>query len=540
MKSRILPLLTAVMLGGAAANAQCPNFVSNPDGSAGMTDWAATNGWISITTDHSLSSFQIYGPVDTLVQTIDLSAGGSGLTNGQLASKPTINFSQKMKVSSVWGCTGGADYNFTVTVEDASHNALQTWTTGTQTTNSMSSWETVQHSFVNYGGTPQYVTIVAAGTYCKNSSWDEGLAITGATVNAVVSTLTADSTIAQAIQGANSVISYDDPATCFQTGVVLSTTTSDLGSTTVRTMLDNSVKSFNGQPYVPRHFEITPTTQDTATVTLYVDQADFDAYNAARGSFLPLPASGDTSDVALANLSISAFHGTPSGGFDPGNYSGTTQLIPNSDITKVWNADANRWEFSFSIDHFSGFFIAGGMTVLPITMGDLNLNTRNGHHMLNWNTYTEGRDDYFVIERSADGRNFSAIEKIQATGHAGAYAYTDANTPAGTSYYRIKLVDGQNGKADYSNTVIGRTNVASVDVVTVSPNPASGTLNVRLNGGTEANGTLSLTDAAGKEVKQMDISGSSMKVDILDVPAGLYFLSARTGDQVQTIKVTVQ
>lgn len=538
MKSRILPLLAAAFL-GTAAHAQCPNFVSNPDANSGMSGWQENYYNTYDTYEAGLNCFNFYD-VDTITQTIDLSAGANGLNSTQLASKPTINFGQKFKVNYMSaGCTS-ADYKITVTLEDASHNPLQTWTTGNNTTTSTSSWESIQHSFVNYGGTPKYVKIQNGGSYCTSQGpgWD-GLVVTNFSVNALVTTLTSDSTIAQAIQGANSTISYDDPNTCSQTGVVLSTTTSDLGSTTVRTMLDNTVKTFNGQPYVQRHFEISPTSQDTATVTLYIDQADFDAYNAARGGFMALPSTGNASDPDLVNLSITAFHGTPSGGFDPGNYSGTHELIPNSAITKVWNPDASRWEFSFSMDHFSGFFITGGTTALPITMGDLNLNTRSGKHMLNWNTYTEGRSDYFVIERSADGRNFTAIDKIAATGRAGAYAYTDANTPAGTSYYRIKMLDGENGKADFSNIVMGRTNAASVDLVTVAPNPASGTLNVRVNGA-EATGSISLSDAAGKEVKRMDISGSSMKMDISGIPAGLYFLSARTGGQVQTIKVTVQ
>jgi hypothetical protein len=535
MKSRFLPLLAAALLGGAAANAQCTNLVSNPNADQGLTDWDPLYYNTYDAYDGSVNCF-VYYHYDTLTQSIDLT---NTLNGTQLASKPTINFSQQFKVYSVYGCNS-ADYKIVVTLEDANHNALQTWTTGNNTTTSTSAWETIQHSFVNYSGTPQFVRIQNGGSYCTSQGpFNEGLCFRDVEVNALVTTLTADSTIAQGLQGINSTISYDDPATCYQTGVVLSTTTSDLGSTTVRTMLDNTVKTYNGQPYLPRHFEIAPTTQDTATVTLYIDQADFDAYNAVRGSFLPLPDSGDVSDPALANLSISAFHGTPSGGFDPGNYSGSREIIPNSAITKVWNADANRWEFTFSIDHFSGFFIAGGMTVLPIAMGDVNLNTRNGKHILNWNTYTEGRNDYFVIERSADGRVFTAIGKVEATGHAGAYAYTDANTPAGLSYYRIKTVDGVNGQMAYSNIVTGRMSGTSVDVVTVAPNPASGTLNVRVNG-TDATGTISLSDAAGKEVKHMDISGTAMKMDISGVPAGLYFLSARTNGQVQTIKVTVQ
>lgn len=99
----------------------------------------------------------------------------------------------------------------------------------------------------------------------------------------------------------------------------------------------------NGQPYVQRHYGITPqndASTATATITLYYTQADFAAYNAAPNHGPDLP--HDATDAAnnKANLRIVKRSGTSNNGtglYDA--YTGSGQvIIPNS---VVWDAAIN-------------------------------------------------------------------------------------------------------------------------------------------------------------------------------------------------------
>ncbi len=542
MKLYVLPILSAALLSAGALQAQtCSNLVANPNGTNSTTGWTLNGGNatfpITTTTDNSVDCFVFQNAGDYMTQSVDLTIP---YTAPQRATRPTITFSEQFKTNGGGSCTG-ASYKITVTLEDSANNALVSWTTGTQTTSTTNSWESIVHSFVGYSGLPDHVVIKNEGSDCNSSANSYGTEFTAVSLTLLTPANT-DGT-ATADQKPNSIISYDDPSSCTQTGVVIATASSNLGSTTVVGLEDDSVLTYHGQPYVQRHYEITPTNQSAATITLYVDQADFTAYNTARNGFPALPASGDTSDPALANLVITAFHGSPTGGYDPANYVGATpELIGSGSITKVWNAEASRWEFSFPIAAFSGFFFSGGNTALDISMGSLALSTRSGHHALSWTTYNEAATDYFVIERSANGREFSAIGRMACSGRPGAYTYTDASTPAGTSYYRLKMMSGKTGAATYSNVVSGQTAAASIDAVSVFPNPAAdGVLNIRLSGGDGAEATLTLADAAGRELQRITTTAAAQKMDVHGLPAGMYLLTCSTdGGARQTVKVTVQ
>jgi hypothetical protein len=53
-------------------------------------------------------------------------------------------------------------------------------------------------------------------------------------------------------------------------------------------------------------------------------------------------------------------------------------------------------------------------------------------------------NDYFTIERSADGVNFSFVATVTGAGHSNTlleYLYTDASPLKGNSYYRLKQTD---------------------------------------------------------------------------------------------------
>lgn len=139
------------------------------------------------------------------------------------------------------------------------------------------------------------------------------------------------------------------------------------GRTKVLVTLDSTVKTYNGQPYLQRHFDIKPDSNAdnaTATVTLYAYQSEFDAYNAIAGPMgYPLLPSFATDN---GNIKVTTFHGN---GTHPGNYSGSAEVIVPASVS--WDPMGNWWVMTFPVTGFSGYYIHTG-TNFPLAIANVN------------------------------------------------------------------------------------------------------------------------------------------------------------------------
>ncbi|MCP9762416.1 3-coathanger stack domain-containing protein [Lacihabitans soyangensis] len=112
--------------------------------------------------------------------------------------------------------------------------------------------------------------------------------------------------------------------------------------------------------YLNKNLEITPEINpNTATgrVTLYFTQSEFDNYNSTNPINLP---SSPTDALGISNIKIDKYSGTSSDNSGtPASYGTTPTIIDPDDNDIVWNALLNRWEISFDVTGFSGFFMKG-------------------------------------------------------------------------------------------------------------------------------------------------------------------------------------
>ena len=119
--------------------------------------------------------------------------------------------------------------------------------------------------------------------------------------------------------------------------------------------------------YVKRHYEINPAanaTTATANVTLYFTQAEFDDFNAINAVKLP---TGAADAAGISNLLIEKRSGVSSDGTGlPNTYTGSVITINPADASIIWNTTYSRWEVSFDITGFSGFFVKTQTGALPV------------------------------------------------------------------------------------------------------------------------------------------------------------------------------
>jgi hypothetical protein len=123
---------------------------------------------------------------------------------------------------------------------------------------------------------------------------------------------------------------------------------------------------------------------------------------------------------------------------------------------------------------------------------------------LQWSTASEVNNDYFVVERSADMMNFTAVQKVKSQGNSSktqVYSIVDKlkESSSRNMYYRIKQVDAD-GKHTYSKVVTIKPFVQSSIDVTIS-NPFEGAPVIYFDNSIKASMlSIEVTDITGKVV----------------------------------------
>lgn len=326
----------------------------------------------------------------------------------------------------------------------------------------------------------------------------------------------------------------DSLNTCELICTITSTGTTNqlFGNTTARVTIDPSVQAYLNVKYVQRHYDIEPSVNpatSTASIILYYTNEEFQAYNLAVGNGLQLPDATLSTTINANNLRIIQYHGI---GTTPGNYNpGTMETITPTSV--VWNSTTVRWEVSFDVNGFSGFFVQTTDGALPLTLLNFSGHKQNTHMLLNWKTTNEINTSHFIVQRSANGTFFNNIGRVEARNTSGNndYSFTDVSPINGINFYRLQMLD-IDGKMTYSAII--KIVFTGKNELQVFPNPAN---NIITLSGLQSKGVIKIMSADGKLVMQMAVTNNSLLVDISKWAKGMYILQYNDGEKVQQIKI---
>jgi len=84
-------------------------------------------------------------------------------------------------------------------------------------------------------------------------------------------------------------------------------------------------------------------------------------------------------------------------------------VINPEDSDIVWNAAYSRWEVSFFVKGFSGFFVQTNANALPVTLVSFSGSQLENDVLLTWNVTDAQNFSHFDVERSVDGKRFSVL-----------------------------------------------------------------------------------------------------------------------------------
>jgi hypothetical protein len=344
---------------------------------------------------------------------------------------------------------------------------------------------------------------------------------------------TTTATVTQNIVAGNNY--SNDNCTTLLTGINSTAMGTDIaGSTTSTVWIEATQPSAVGSQFVKRHYEITlAANAATATgrVTLYFTQAEFDDFNTVSTIDLPI---GSSDASGKANLLIEKRAGVSSDGTGlPGSYTGAVVTIDPADVDIVWNSAANRWEVSFDVTGFSGFFVKtiGGSLSLPLV--NFTVAKQNNYNVLAWQIAANANIKYIEVERSATGRTFNTLSNIAITTGTNTYNYTDNNAYNELVFYRLKIVDNA-GNINYSNIIrVSNNNTASV---VVYPNLIKTTATLQVLDASLIGGMATITNATGKTLQRIKITANQQLIDMSHYASGIYILNLSNGKSFKLIK----
>jgi hypothetical protein len=316
--------------------------------------------------------------------------------------------------------------------------------------------------------------------------------------------------------------------------VVASITPSGNNPITGSTSASVWVETIQPAYYVLRHYEITPAINpatSTGRVTLYFTQPEFDGFNAINDLKLP---TGPSDAAGKANLLIEKRTGISSDSTGkPDSYTGTIETMNPADHDIVWNAGQNRWEVSFDVTGFSGFFVKTTEHVLPLRWisftGILNVHRQVE---LTWKV-DEKQTKGYTIEKSVDGHLFMPIGLHPGRGDGQhTYRFSEEATLRGEAYYRIRQTD-KPGNFSLSPVLFMKNTVTGA--IAIYPNPFSNRLMVSLSN-TSENHFLQIFDAQGRALRQVRLTGQTQSLDLSGLPDGLYLMRFGNGQVIKVVK----
>lgn len=192
----------------------------------------------------------------------------------------------------------------------------------------------------------------------------------------------------------------------------------------------------------------------------------------------------------------------------------------------------------------TNFITVNCLTVLPVELLDFTAQANGSEVNTAWTTASELNNDFFTLERSADGIDFSSIATIDGAGNSNQelhYNYIDKEPIDGTSYYRLRQTD-YDGHSTLS--ALRTINIGNSGHISVYPNPVTDELNISFSASADMNALVSINSMMGQSLMnnsfQLKEGNNTLHLQLTHLPKGIYILLVKTPNQTYQTKLIKQ
>jgi hypothetical protein len=185
---------------------------------------------------------------------------------------------------------------------------------------------------------------------------------------------------------------------------------------------------------------------------------------------------------------------------------------------------------------------------LPIELLSFDGTCNDNVITLNWRTASEHNSQYFEIQKSRDGENWSSLTTVESAGNSTqelSYEIKDHKAIDGNNYYKLIQydIDGQFKEYGPINVIC---NGNSKGYFSIFPNPSTGDFQVILNNKRLiGDGTLEVRDSKGSVVytQEVKINQGINLIDVsnINLTSGIYYVSLITdNNSTETLKQVIR
>lgn len=178
-------------------------------------------------------------------------------------------------------------------------------------------------------------------------------------------------------------------------------------------------------------------------------------------------------------------------------------------------------------------------TILANNPLSLKAVEKAGAYTLTWNNLEDIKATKYKLQRSYNGRDFSAIAHF--TSSKTDFSYTDNSIATGTVYYQV-MITKTNGQTVYSN-IVSFKNKSALQIL-AWPNPSHSDLTISFNAATSNNATIRISDAMGKKMIQKNHFAqkgkNSLTLEVGKLNPGIYLCEVLVNNQKEIIKIIRQ
>lgn len=185
---------------------------------------------------------------------------------------------------------------------------------------------------------------------------------------------------------------------------------------------------------------------------------------------------------------------------------------------------------------------------LPVELLSFDGSCNDNVITLNWKTATEHNSQYFEIQKSRDGDNWSLLTTVESAGNSTqelSYETEDHKAIDGNNYYKLIQydIDGQFEEYGPINVIC---NGNSKGYFSIFPNPSTGDFQVILNNKRLiGDGILEIKDSKGSVVYTQEVKISQginlINVSNINLTSGIYYVSVITdNNSTETLKQVIR
>jgi len=220
-----------------------------------------------------------------------------------------------------------------------------------------------------------------------------------------------------------------------------------------------------------------------------------------------------------------ASHTNSIGELNYGNSLNALSITQSGTGSPVADYDAFRVAHgALSLDAWNNLSPVGAS--LPVILTSFNAAEDGLSTKLVWNATEENGVASYVIEKSTDGRSFTAIGSVKATSQK-AYSFIDGATSNDNSFYRLKMVD-IDGSFKYSYIVSIKSKLNAN--ISLSPNPVKNNLMIQ-HPKVITEGHIQIFSSNGQLFKDVKLAPNAVisNVDMSGFTSGLYHIVFKSG-----------